>query len=163
MNMTGTLPPAAPGRPWPERFPGPAPQPHAPGTRLELREGIRAMGFGAVERPAGLSGRRIAPEPEALLLLGAIDPGVQALLLVFLPQPGAEPLELLYEGHPLATEPAEPVTPLHDRPGAWALRATLPLPEALPRPAWGRLEIRRALPPGPVRHPAPALHAVVFL
>ena len=162
MSMTETLASAAPGRPWPDRFPGPAPQPHAPGTRLDLREGIRATGFGPVERPGGLSGRRIGPEPEALLLLGAIDPAVGSLLLLFLPEPGAEPLDVLFEGQPLATAPAGPVAPLHDRPGAWALRATLPLAEALARPAWGRLELRRVLVPGPLRHPAPALHAVVF-
>lgn len=162
MSMTETLTaPAVLGRPWPERFPGPPPAPHPPGGRLEVREGIRALGFGPVERQGEIPGRRIAPEPEALLLLGAIDPAVSALLLLFLPEPGPEPLELFYEGAPLETVAAEPVAPLAGRPGAWALRATLPSAGA--RPEWGRLEIRRALPPGPLRQPAPALHAVVFL
>ncbi len=148
------------GRPWPERFPGPAPQPHPPGSRLELREGLHALGFGPVQRPGGLAGRAIGPEPEALLLLGAIDPAVSGLLLLFLPQPGPEPLEVLFQDHPL---PVEPAAPPPDHSGAWALRVALPPAEVLPRPAWGRLELRRALPPGPLRQPGPALHAVLFL
>lgn len=164
--MSGTAPPPF-GRPWSERFPGPAPQPLAAGDRMELHDGLRVLGFLPAEWREGLCNRPIGPEPEAVLVLGALAPGIRALRLTFLGPADPAPLgriRLLYEGRalPVAAVPAAPGL-VSVVPGAWALEAPLPPPEELPRPARGRLVILfdRVLPEGG-RWVGPFLHAIEF-
>lgn len=173
--MSETMsPPAAPalGRPWAERFPGPAPQPALVGGRLDLREGIRVLGFLPTERHHGLWHRWIGPEPEAALFLGPLDPAVRALRLTVLAPQDPAPLggiHLFYDGMALEVLPAAAppaVTALV--PGAWALEALLPPADTLPRQTWSRLDIRlgRTLPEAGAGHHqwrGLALHSVEFL
>jgi hypothetical protein len=166
LSVTIATPPAL-GRPWPDRFPGPAPQPLKPGNRMELRDGIRVLGFEPVERVNMISYRCIGPELEALLLLGAIDPAVTTLRLTFVAPAGPVPITLFFEDHPLVVEAAAAgATVAAAVPIAWAVQASLPPAADLPRPAWARLEIRcGAGAPGNAAAPwsGPALHVVEFL
>lgn len=155
------------GRPWSERFPGPAPRPLAPGDRLELHDDLPALGFLPAAWREGLCHRPIGPEPEAVLLLGALAPGIRALRLTFLgpadPAP-LGPLRLVYEGRALPVAAVSVSPEVASRvPGAWALEASLPPAGELPRPARGRLAILfdRVLPEGG-RWAGPALHAIEF-
>ena len=170
--MSETAPPPGPplGRPWNERFPGPAPQAVAAGGRMELREGMRVLGFLPVLRREGLSCRPIGPEPEAVVCLGALAPEVARLRLSFLGPAEPEafgPVRLVYEGQALpvrATDVPARIAALV--PEAWSLEAELPAADTLPRPAWGRLDILfdRVLPdPHAARWAGPSLHAIEFL
>ncbi|MBO1075807.1 hypothetical protein [Roseomonas marmotae] len=158
------------GRPWRDRFPGPDPQPVDVGHKLELHEGMRVLGFWPTERQARLSCRRIGPEPEAVIFIGALAPEVQTLRLTFLAPADPAPfglLRLFYEDQPLPQRPTlVPETVAALVPQAWAVQASLPAVEDQPRPAWARLEIRisRTLPDAAhARWVGPALHAVEFL
>ncbi|MBI0534681.1 hypothetical protein D9599_03740 [Roseomonas sp. KE2513] len=172
MSETASPPVPTLGRPWNERFPGPAPQPIAAGGRMELREGMRVLGFFPAERRKGLSCRPIGPEPEAVICLGALAPEVARLSLTFLGPAEPEafgPVRLVYEGQALATQAVRaPDRVAALLPEAWALEAELPPADALPRPAWGRLDILfdRVLPdpdPRAARWAGPSLHTIEFL